>query len=219
MGLLTKPHKSCYLCGAKPTSKEHVPARAFFPDDATFRKQLITVPSCDLHNEKTSADDEYVRNVITAHQGNNSLAFQHFKERVKRSLENDISKIGLPRKIQTPQGIVYGFQFDRSIFDRVICKIAYALFFHNYKYQWNRELIILSRHVVYSDLSHDDYGKLLNAVESVLPALPANGANPQVFQYVFLKSGPKAEDSIIRMVFYEGFTVWVTTVIGSNTWK
>jgi hypothetical protein len=219
MKLLTKPSKTCYVCGGEPSSQEHVPARGFFLDDASYRKQLITVPSCDRHNQDTSADDEYTRNIITAHHANNSLAFKQFKEKVVKSLKLNITNFGKPRKIVTPQGTVYAFEFDRTIFDRVIRKIGYGIFFHTYKYQWNRELIILSRHLVYSDLSYDDYGKLLISVEKELPDLPSNGENPQVFKYSILKSGPKDEDSIIKLTFYEGFTVWLTIVIGSTTWK
>ena len=56
--------RKCYVCGREATSREHVPPRCFFPDDNRYRKQLITVRSCTEHNEDTSLDDEYVRNVI-----------------------------------------------------------------------------------------------------------------------------------------------------------
>jgi hypothetical protein len=180
---------------------------------------LITVPSCEKHNEDTSADDEYVRNIITVHHENNPIAFQQFKNKVVRSLKLDISKFGKPHKIVTPQGAVYAFEIDRARFERVIRKMGYAIFFHVHKYQWNRKLIVLSKHLLYRDLSYDDYGELLISVEANLPELPSNGQNPQVFHYAIVKSGLENEDSIIRLTFYEGFTVWITTVIGSSTWS
>jgi hypothetical protein len=60
--------KSCYWCGAPATSKEHVPPRCFFPKEiireGLLQKQnwnhLVTVPSCDEHNNQKSSGDEYL---------------------------------------------------------------------------------------------------------------------------------------------------------------
>lgn len=56
--------KICYRCNNIATSVEHVPAKCFFPKE--HRKNLITVPSCEQHNNETSKDDEYVRGIIVA---------------------------------------------------------------------------------------------------------------------------------------------------------
>lgn len=55
------------MCKNKATSVEHAPAKCFFPKKQ--RSQLITVPSCSFHNEKTSKDDEYVRNIFIGFAG------------------------------------------------------------------------------------------------------------------------------------------------------
>ena len=56
----------CYYCGIKlqpnTLTKEHVPPKVFFPN--TDRDNLITVPSCHLHNSGKSNDDEYVTATI-----------------------------------------------------------------------------------------------------------------------------------------------------------
>ena len=44
----------CYACEEKPTGVEHAPPRLFFPEGGEYRKDLITVPSCDLHNAEKS---------------------------------------------------------------------------------------------------------------------------------------------------------------------
>ena len=54
---------SCYICGQPATSKEHSPARCFFPK-GEIKGELTKVDSCRIHNEDTSKDDEYVRNII-----------------------------------------------------------------------------------------------------------------------------------------------------------
>ncbi|MDC5072991.1 hypothetical protein NRA08_18095, partial [Acinetobacter baumannii] len=60
---------TCYMCDAEATTVEHVPPKCIFPESKDlssadklldFRKQLITVPSCDDHNGKKSKDDEYL---------------------------------------------------------------------------------------------------------------------------------------------------------------
>lgn len=214
-----KPKNCCYICGNEAKSKEHVPAKCFFPKDEKYRKQLMTVKSCKLHNEDTHLDDEYVRNIITTHHGNNSIAFKQFTNKVVKSFKININMIGKGRKIKTANGIVHAFEIDRVRFDKVIRKMAYALFFHKYRYQWNKELIILTEHLLYKDLSKDDYGNLLNSVKNKMPEIPTNGDNPSIFKYSFLENDNSISNSILQMTFYEGFTVWITTVIGSKTYK
>ncbi|MDP1760505.1 MAG: hypothetical protein Q8L01_03645 [Candidatus Woesebacteria bacterium] len=207
------------MCGEDAVSSEHVPARGFFPEEAEYRKDLITVPSCKKHNEDTSSHDEYVRNFITTHEANNHLAFRQFKDKVTESLKRSKWMLGPAIKIQTQKGTVYAIQIQRWIFDQIFRKIAYALYFFKYGVPWNRELIILTRHLVYGDLSTDDYGKLIVAVEEVLPPLPTNGKNPLVFKYSFLDGSEDPDKAILCMTFYEGFTVWFTVVQGSTKYK
>src|SRR2546423_14667988 len=66
-----RPVAKCYMCEQPGVTTEHVPPKAFFPDDRRFN--LITVPSCWRHNESNSKDVEYVRNVITGSWGVNSV--------------------------------------------------------------------------------------------------------------------------------------------------
>ncbi|MEN2394290.1 hypothetical protein [Pseudomonas halotolerans] len=52
----------CYHCEGDFTGWEHVPPQSFFFKGE--RGGLITVPSCDLHNQKKSKDDEYIRAIL-----------------------------------------------------------------------------------------------------------------------------------------------------------
>ncbi|WP_425641070.1 hypothetical protein ACPUEK_13590 [Marinomonas gallaica] len=52
----------CYYCGGKVTGVEHVPPKSFFPKG--LRQDLITVDSCDLHNQEKSKEDEYIRAIL-----------------------------------------------------------------------------------------------------------------------------------------------------------
>jgi len=56
---------TCYMCDALATTKEHIPPKALFLKqkdllrEFSLRKELITVPSCEEHNNNKSKDDEY----------------------------------------------------------------------------------------------------------------------------------------------------------------
>jgi hypothetical protein len=59
------------MCEMAATSREHVPPLCIFPemkdmqDGTDYRQNLITVPACDAHNLKKSADDEYLQLILT----------------------------------------------------------------------------------------------------------------------------------------------------------
>lgn len=129
------PTAHCYFCGAPQTSAEHAPAQSFFPKG--HRLNLITVPSCATHNEQTSLDDEYVRNIIAMLIGNNAVAERHFLDKCLRSLRRSpglsAQTLGKSRPVYTsqnngPQIPTTAFSIDRLRVDRVLKKIAYALF-------------------------------------------------------------------------------------------
>lgn len=52
----------CYFCGNEATGVEHIPPKSFFPKGK--RQNLITVDSCDIHNQDKSKDDEYIRTIL-----------------------------------------------------------------------------------------------------------------------------------------------------------
>lgn len=52
--------------------------RSLFPEDEVFRRQLITVPSCDQHNSDKSDDDEYVANLISSGFDVNTIASRRY---------------------------------------------------------------------------------------------------------------------------------------------
>jgi len=118
--------------------------------------------------------------------------------------------------VKTAQGEVPGIIIDRKRLDRVIRKISYALFYKDYKEVWKKELIILSRHLVFEDLSSDEYSSVIDHAEQSLPDITQQGANPKVFKYTFLNDDQNIQNSILRVLFYEGFTFWIIPKEGST---
>jgi len=88
----------CYYCGTDASSKEHVPPKCLFPekkdiaDGMNYRKNLITVPSCDKHNSNKCKDDEYLQLIIVHGYFNNTVGRDHFKKGkgVKSALDSPL---------------------------------------------------------------------------------------------------------------------------------
>ena len=205
----------CYLCGEPKTSAEHVPARCFFPKDSEFRKDLIKVPSCARHNEATSMDDEYVRNIICMSIGTNPIAFRQFIEEVQKSFEHSIklqqSTFQNTQKVYVEgrEGIqtTFAFEIDRNRFDKVMKKIGYALYYHKYNKVWQRGLIVATDCLLNVGMQQDENGQLISLYRQLMIEPIFDGKNPKVFQYKFQET--ECEDVILWMKFYEGFEVFI----------
>lgn len=209
-------NKKCYLCGASKTSVEHVPAKCFFPNDEMYRKNLITVPSCKEHNENTSNDDEYVRNIICMSIGNNNVAYQQFIKKVLTSLKRNqklkSTTFNASKKVSVAESgdkirQTIAIQIERARFDKVMRKIGYALYYYEYQKIWERNLIVATPCLVDSNMQQDEYGELINSCKQSLQTPIFDGNNPKVFQYKFLET--KTEDVLLWIKFYEGFEVFL----------
>ena len=220
-------NRICYYCGAPAVSREHVPAKCFFPTDK--RDNLITVPSCEEHNENTSVDDSYVLLIITCFINNNQVGKDYsipkWVDTLKRSpaLKNvfasscrpiDVNKDG--EKVHT-----YKLKIDRKRFDKEVIKMAYALYFHTYEKRWSKQQNIGSPAFICNDGGKDDKGHLIQRVNLKTEACGLNnicpflGNNQDIFKYRFLKSND-TEEPILQMIFYEGFEVWAFPQNNSN---
>lgn len=70
----------CQGCSQPGKTKEHIPPKSFFPKDQ--RDQLLTVPSCEVHNNSKSTDDMYVLAQICMNASPRNRAREIFIERV-----------------------------------------------------------------------------------------------------------------------------------------
>lgn len=80
----------CYLCDKPAAGVEHVPPRCLFPkasdlgEGVNYRKNLLTVPSCEAHNSEKSKEDEYFLNVITSLNCINEVGRNHYLKQIRR---------------------------------------------------------------------------------------------------------------------------------------
>lgn len=217
--------KLCYICGENGTSKEHAPAKSFFPEEAEFRRNLITVNSCSKHNEDTSKDDEYVRNIISMSLGNNPIAFKQF---MRKTVESFKRNKGLLKSVTYNSKRVYtenmgkiepglAFEIDRDRFDKVIKKISYALYYHEHNQTWDRALITMTEFLRNSDMTPDNFGLLIQQFKPLLYEPEFDGHNPNVFKYKFLQTdSDDTNEQILWMKFYEGFEIFVSPQQGTT---
>jgi len=78
---------TCYFqgCNERGITKEHIPPRSFFPDGE--KEQLLTVKSCERHNNAKSKDDVYVLAQICMNASPNNRAREVFMKKVVPQLE------------------------------------------------------------------------------------------------------------------------------------
>ncbi|MBD3636598.1 MAG: hypothetical protein HUJ25_04595 [Crocinitomicaceae bacterium] len=218
---------ACYICDKEKFSVEHAPAKCFFPKDK--RVNLITVDSCKEHNEDTSKDDEYVRNIIAMTIGNNDVAINHFLTQCLKSFKHSPGLLKTTTKEQ--QQVFYSdnnsakgeikptvaFGIDRLRIDQVMRKMAYALYYHKFNERWNRELNTGTEHLREKSMKADPMGLLIQESKKEIGEIPFEGTNPEVFQYAFLRSESEdLNEQILIMKFYEGFEMWMFPIPNTN---
>ncbi|MCW7490871.1 hypothetical protein [Leptospira meyeri] len=205
--------KKCYRCNEEATSVEHIPAQSFFPKEN--RKNLITVPSCDLHNSAKSKDDEYVRNLLASNAGINDTGLSHALGKVFRSFKN--SKLLTKRVFANSKDTVYLGESTKSIliekerFVEYLSGIAYGLYRHefekNYEGHWYIHVDFQYKdETIKSTLSEPEL-KLRNFFRSTkFPIL--KGDNPEVFKYSYFKDNEKV---MFKIELYENTCIYLVT--------
>ena len=193
------------MCDALATTREHAPAKSFFPEK--YRLNLITVPACPLHNLENAEDVEYVRNVICGQRGTNELAAQVFAT-AKRSYEHSpalfTQTFANVRTVVIDGQETGAFPIDLPRHRMVMRAIGNALYYHDKGKRHDGGFGVFSPSMAHRDNLY--YGRpdpahgLRRYLESgAFTAMPVS--NPQVFQYAALDLGEG--QLLYRLVFYE----------------
>lgn len=214
----------CYWCGAKATSREHVPPKCLFPErkdfmgftQKDFRKNLITVPSCDAHNLSKSNEDEYLMVCLASRVGNNAQAFLHTKTKVRRSRERKPSIIDVENEgiIETTNAKfpVQMVNIDTMRLCHSFEAIGRALFFYEFGVQFDGQCMIVSRAFFHPNAVESSQFNIRSCemIELEMPSwkTEVKGDNPEIFTYQF-----SPEDSFkirtLCLTFYEHTQVFV----------
>jgi len=210
---------TCYMCNNEATSSEHVPPKCFFlekkdlPFGVEYRKNLITVPSCDEHNQNKTMDDEYLRMIICIQFNADSVAQRLFSTKIMRGFERQPHQIDLITRDQRPARIngkeAYAFSVDKNRIDKSLAQIARAIYFHHFNEKWIQRFVINTPALLSVDRedSHErnqNFQHVDNLAESLLKNAKHIGENQEIFYYQISRDLDKLL-LWVRMVFYEGF--------------
>lgn len=217
----------CYMCDATATSVEHVPPRCLFPEQkdlpsgVNLRKQLITVPSCDVHNTSKSKDDEYLLYALSMNIPNNPTASNHFSTKILRAIQRNPSVIKkftekqIPVKVEDTQtGEIHdtlALQVDRQRLENALMMIGRALYFYHFKTKWNGSVsaypnFLLALTEPNARELNEPVEKMAALAEEFFLNQPCHGENQDVFSY-HVAAGQSPVETIMLLRFYEGSRV------------
>lgn len=216
----------CYFCGEPATSKEHVPPKCIFPEikdvGIDYRKNIITVPSCDKHNYEKSKDDSYLCSFLNANIKNNLVAQAQFHTKNMRAITRDptlLKNFNQAFQVNCDGIKTFAFTVDLPRFNRAIEAIARGLYFYHFQSQLNLPFFVSTPDLF--DVSHPDAENINNRilelndmVRGFLANEPIQGSNPEIFNYQFMFFNETGE-FLVRMTFYQGFSciAYATTTI------
>jgi len=211
---MAKPQRErCYFCGKPATSSEHVPPKCIFPEqkdlsDEDYRKNLITVSSCDKHNSAKSRDDEFLMACLAPVVGNNGTGFLHTNTKLARSharnphLIKDVIRGARPHNLVTPDGTAFPVLVGRPDMER-LCRalqaVARGLYFHANGKRFKGKVTVIPSFVNFPPGKTMSIVQLLaqRMIDQVRSDWPTYGDNPRIFTY---QIGPVDQFGMTPMV-------------------
>lgn len=207
---------TCYMCDRDATTVEHAPPKCLFPEkkdvssQKDYRKNLITVPSCVVHNTATSREDEYLLYMLSASITSSDVGLNQFLTKVKRAAERSPSLANSMLVSTDPMKIfhedtqewndAYGIQIQGKRLDLVFIKNAYALYFHEKRKKFDGRVQVVTGFTLYNELSvNSAIASAVTAAEDYFSQHEAKGDNPEIFFYKFEEGSNSA---ILLMNFY-----------------
>ncbi|MEL5451861.1 hypothetical protein PTR41_18505 [Serratia bockelmannii] len=218
--------EKCYMCDSEGTTNEHVPPKCIFPekkdipDGEDYKKNLITVPSCEQHNTQKSKDDMYLLFFLAVNIISNELAQKQFGTKIMRAINRsphvftEFTKKSTPVILKAKDGEIIhttAIEIDRERFDSAIKHISHALYYHKFRKTFIGDIQVITSGLV--DLSNEDSVEVNDKIQNLgqmvdkfLTSVPSEGDNPEIFNYKLLKED-EFQQVIIQMNFYCNFNV------------
>jgi hypothetical protein len=145
----------CYFqgCEKKGITKEHIPPRSFFPEGEN--EQLLTIKSCEIHNNKKSTDDQYVLAQICMNASPNNRAREVFLKKIVPQLSHNggaFKKMLSEGAISLPDGTVK-YHVDVQRFDDFFTALTCGMVFKTCKDQVPKNYLI---HHQYPNFSSEE---------------------------------------------------------------
>jgi hypothetical protein len=200
---------TCYACDQPATTREHAPPFSFFPKER--RANLITVPSCALHNNANSMDVEYARNVITTMLGSNEVGQEHFNDKVVRSFAHSPGLLNATfadiRAVNVKGMTTGAFTVDTQRINTVMKACVRALHFRETGQRGLDWQVILPNLFYGSDVTDEAANSWLQFLsmfrQMSFAVQPTN--SPEVFEFAIADI---VGGRVYSMRFYKGFLVF-----------
>jgi hypothetical protein len=198
--------KTCYFCGNPATTKEHIPPISLFPIKFTnidYRKNLITVPSCEEHNSKKSNDDEYFSFVLKTSYNSNNIPEKLMKDKLIRSIyrnPNQFNKIFKNAEFSLTKinGLYHNivkYEIDIDRINNVLKHISMGLYYYEYK------TICKYNFIGSNFLSEGVESEKIKEILKISELIPYKGENKKIFKYKIIITD---ELYFLILLIYEG---------------
>lgn len=216
----------CYMCPAPATSREHVPPRNLFPEASEaggtdYRINLITVPSCDLHNSAKSHDDEFLMVSLAGIIGNNSIGYSHKLGKVDRAIR--LSANRLLDEVLIEKKKIHRIEVSENNFFDVIwgtpdvprltrCfeHIAYGLHYHRFRKTFAGRIHVLLGYLSHKDPNARNWSEFIcDRAEIDLQGKQKLGSSSAIFYYQISDPDPYGL-FLMRLCFYGGLNVYIS---------
>ena len=216
---------TCYRCSEPGTTREHVPPKCLFPeakdvDGLLLRKDLITVPSCPLHNTAKSRDDEFLMVCLAGIIGNNSIGFRHRFSKVNKAIRR--SAYRLLRETFVGAVKVEVRELERNKFvdilwgtpdvdrlKRCFEHIAHGLHWHHFGRHAPGLVKVHLGFLAYHEARAGTFNAFIaRAIERDLEGKERLGSNPDVFSYE-VTAVDQQGCYAMRLRFYGGLQVFL----------
>jgi hypothetical protein len=222
---------TCFMCESIATTVDHIPPKCLFPErkdvGIDYRKNLITVPACKVHNLSSSMDDEYLMAIIAFHWRNNQIASKQSMTKIIRALQRNKHYYDLFFLADNNKFVVWNNEalvftsIDIDRFRLIMDKISRGIYYHHFESKWLGDILIqpLSLAITHNKaqaLAVTDLMEIVQQLNLLCSAEPKHGANPDIFYYQIIHDCPPM-NTLIRLVFYEGFELIAN--LSNNPWK
>jgi hypothetical protein len=211
----------CYYCSEIGMTEEHVPPKCIYPEmkdiGENYRENLMWVPSCELHNNMKSKDDEYLLLCLVLSDFTNKIGDLLGRTKITRIIKKFPGKIRkhmiAPRFVPIMQGGELknrlSYEYDINRLSEVFKKITAALYLLHYKEYYDTSLKIIVNHI---DMQKFENGqKILINEENrkiIQSELFQTASKHGVYQNVFYYQTTGFENAcVFNLVFYEGFNI------------
>lgn len=210
------------MCDQPGTSREHVPPRCLFPEwkdiGGNYRKNLITVPSCEDHNTAKSSDDEFLMVSLAGIVGNNSIGYRHKFSKVNRAIYK--SSFALLKQAMKDQrwdilefspnkflDVVWGTP-DHERLNRCFDRIARGLYLHRFGRQFRGTTKVMLGYLQSDAPNPAEFQRFVrDKLALELQGKSRLGDNPEVFSFQFTEPDQFGLISL-HLQFYGGLDIY-----------